>query len=78
MLFFLWKIAFYKCLSLGVMVKYTGAIFVCEWIESIGWTPEKIVIFIQIGRGFSIGMLWFSFIHSLIQSSTLKDSMNPG
>ena len=62
----LWNIAFYMCRSLRVMVKCTGAIFVCKWIESIGWTPEKLVILIQIKWGFSIGMLWFSFIHSLI------------
>ena len=62
----LWNIAFYMCLSLRVIVKCTGAIFVCKWIESIGWTPEKIVILIQIGWGFSIGMLWFIFILSLI------------
>ena len=62
----LWNIAFYMCRSLRVMVKCTGAIFVCKWIESIGWTPEKIVILIQIKWGFSIGMLWFSFILSLI------------
>ena len=30
------------------MVKCTGAIFVWEWIESIGWSPGKIVIVIKI------------------------------
>ena len=62
----LWNIAFYMCLSLRVMVKCTGAIFVCRWIESIGWTPGKIVILIQIKWMLSIGMLRFSFILSLI------------
>ena len=30
------NIAFYMCLTLRIMVKCTGATFVCKWIESIG------------------------------------------
>ena len=31
-----WNIAFYVCLTLRIKVKCTGAIFVCNWVESIG------------------------------------------
>ena len=33
--FVVWNIAFYMCLTLRIMVKCTGTIFVCKWIESI-------------------------------------------
>ena len=47
------------------MVKCTGAIFICEWIESIGWTPEKIVILLlRLGAKFylSLHKMHFSFV----------------